>query len=144
MAKKNYKKYLPKVGGTAAVALAMTVALSSQAHAAEIDEIDSQSVGSTPPVDSSTESNTPVDNTVVEPAEANQAIEEANEDIVAENNEIVESNEQTEQNNDDAAQNNEESTGGELTDPELDLSDAPEFTGDDDMNTDEYNDAVDD
>ena len=33
MAKKNYKKYLPKAGSTVAVALAMTVALSTQFNA---------------------------------------------------------------------------------------------------------------
>ena len=40
MAKKKFQKYMSKVGGTAAVALAMTVALSSQANAAEIDDVD--------------------------------------------------------------------------------------------------------
>ena len=38
MAKKNYGKFLPKAGSTVAVAVAMTVALSTQVSAAELDD----------------------------------------------------------------------------------------------------------
>ena len=143
MTKKKFQKYMPKAGGAAAVALAMTVALSSQANAAEIDDADVQPVG-TPPVDANTESNIAVISNEVEPAEANKAIEEKNDQIVDENDKIIDSNEQIEDSNDAAADKNEIDTDGKLPDPELDLPDAPEFSGDGDMSVGDYNDAVDD
>ena len=143
MTKKKFQKYMPKAGGAAAVALAMTVALSSQANAAEIDDADLQPVG-TPPVDSNTESNIAVISNEVEPAEANKAIEEKNDQIVADNNDTIIKNEQVENDNDAAADKNEIDTDGKLPDPELDLPDAPVFSGDGDMNVGDYNEAVDD
>jgi len=104
MAKKNNKKFLPKAGSTVAVALAMTVALSTQVQASELDEIELLPTD-IPPVDEA-ESNVLSINEM-EPAEYNNAVEEENQEVAAENQEVAEKNEQTEQSNDAAAENNE-------------------------------------
>ena len=117
MAKKNYKKFLPKAGSTVAVALAMTVALSTQAHATELEEVDVQN-HENPPVDNAgSEVNLDLNNSA--PVEHNEAIEQENEETVVQNQETVEKNEQTEQNNEAAVEKNETDTGSALEQPEL-------------------------
>ena len=66
MAKKNYKKFLPKAGTTVAVAVAMTMALSTQANAAELDDTDILTGG-----------NLPMDETEVKDSAMNATIEPA-------------------------------------------------------------------
>ena len=117
MAKKNYMKLLPKAGSTVAVALAMTVALSTQAHATELEEVDIQN-HENPPVDNAgCEVNLDLNNSA--PVEHNEAIEQENEETVVQNQETVEKNEQTEQNNEAAVEKNETDTGSALEQPEL-------------------------
>ncbi len=154
--KKDFAKGLPRAGSTFAVAMAVTMALSTQANAAEIDE--NALIGIKVPVEEPIVETTDAEATglIVTP-EANQAIEEENEAILAENETIADSNEQVEQNNDTAAENNEALTDGALADPGLDLPEAPtapetEGLGEEDYNAtvgeynenvDGYNDAVD-
>ena len=140
MAKKNYMKYIPKVGGTVAVAVAMTVALSTQVSAAELDETDLLN-NDVQPVDGAESTNLP-DADTMEPAEYNKAVEEANGEILEENEETVGENEQTQQENNAAAEENEELTNGELPNPDLNLPDAPETPNTDGMNVEEHNEAI--
>lgn len=137
MAKKNY---MGKIGGTAAVAMAMTVALSAQVHAAEVEELDLLSADTTT-VDTESTSNA-ANSAVVEPAAVNQNVEESNADIIDSNNAVIENNQQADQNNTVAGENNESSSEGSLADPGLSLPDAPVAPDTDGMNATDYNEAV--
>ena len=89
--KKNYAKYLPKIGSTAVVALAMSVALAAPANASELSE------GDTPPME-----NPPADTDLTstptnagELVETNGAIAQENQDTLDDNEDILDSNETT-------------------------------------------------
>ena len=140
MAKKNYVKYIPKVGGTVAVAVAMTMALSTQASATELDEADLLNTGIPPVEENNPETELNIDG--MEPAEANAAVDEANQEILDENQETLGENEQTQLENQEAVEKNEELTDGQLPDPELELTDAPETPNTDGMNVEDHNEAV--
>ncbi|MBQ4539134.1 MAG: hypothetical protein II995_05980, partial [Oscillospiraceae bacterium] len=140
MAKRKYNKYIPKVGGTA-VALALTVALSTSVFADDVAATDTSAEDSTPSTDASTEGEGFSDS--VDVSETNDAIESSNEETVSENSDTVESNDAIESSNDSVAQGNEEATGGELSDPGMDdLGDAPEMPDTEGMTDEEYNEAV--
>lgn len=121
MAKKNYKKFLPKAGSTIAVALAMSVALSTQVQATELDD-NKQLPGGIPPVDENV--NNPYGNEIV-PVEHNAAVEQENDDKVAANETVTDANQAVEQSNSDKIANNAEMTEGALADPDLPSPDAP-------------------
>ena len=121
--KKNYAKFLPKAGGAAAAALIMTVALSTQAHAAEVEETIYQPVEN-PPVDGAV-ANAPMTAAMELPG-VNEAVAQDNGQTIAENTEIAEENQQVVQENNASAESNEAGSGGILTDPGLVLPDAPE------------------
>ena len=140
MAKKNYGKFLTKAGSTVAVAVAMTVALSTQVSAAELDDTELLN-SSTPPVEEQ-DANVDLNLDGMAPAEANAVIDESNEEIVAENQETAVENEQTQKENNEAAENNEIITDGELVNPELNLPDAPEAPNTEGMSVEEYNNTV--
>jgi len=79
--KKNYAKFLPKAGGAAAAALVMTVALSTQAHAAEVYEINYQPLDN-PPVDAGAAVKTAG---ALELPGVNESVAQANEQTAIEN-----------------------------------------------------------
>lgn len=156
--KKNYLKHLPRVGSTIALTMAMASVLATPANAAEVDENALPAADTMePPIVEETPT-TAADTQVIEPAEANTAIEEENTETLAENEETAAGNEQVEQENNTAAQENETLTNGDLPAPELDLPEAPaepETEGTDveeynqeindyNQEVDDYNDAVDD
>ena len=139
MAKKNYKKFLPKVGSTVAVAMAMTVALSTQAQAAELDDAEILNGGLSM---DEIEVNDKAMSAQIVPGSYNNEVEQSNDETIDENEETIENNDQTQQNNDAIAGKNEEDTEGFLTDPDLDMPDAPEMPNTDGMDAEDYNEAV--
>jgi len=139
--KKNYAKYLPKVGSTAVVALAMSVALANPANASEIDDttlLDNNQ----PPVDGGSELTNSTD-TVLEPAAANEATEQANQETLAENQETIQENTETDNENQEAIDSNLENTDGALEDPNLELPEAPEVPNTEGLDTEEQNEVID-
>ena len=107
MAKKNYKKFLPKAGSTVAVAVAMTVALSTQAQAVELDDADVLNGGSSMDEVEVKDNATQM---VLKPGGLNGEIERENDETINENEDTIENNDQTQQNNDAVAGKNEENT----------------------------------
>ena len=101
MAKKTYKHYLSKVGGTAAVTMAMTVALSAQAHAVELDETYDPS--SDLLSNNETLSVFAAKGDLVEAVGTNRVIAQDNAETVVENETVVESNQQVVDHNNAAA-----------------------------------------
>ena len=99
MAKKNYKKFLPKVGSTVAVAMAMTVALSTQAQAAELDDAEVLNGGLSM---DEIEVNDKAMSAQIVPGSYNNEVEQSNDETIDENEETIENNDQTQQNNDDS------------------------------------------
>ena len=140
MAKKHYKKLLPKASGSLAVAVAMTVALSTQVHATELEETELLTDGNSPVPESKTDNVLNLDG--MEPAEANGAIDQANQETVDENQQTAIDNQQTQQSNNNAAENNENTTGGALVNPELTLPDAPDVPDTDGMDAKDHNEAI--
>ena len=135
---KKFVKHLPKVGSAAVVAVAMSVALSTQVSATEYDETD---LLTNPPVDETDASAGARD---LAPAELNAEIDEANKETAADNQEVAQNNEQVQQDNEDVIDNNEEISGGELADPELEMPEAPEAPNTDGMDSADHNEAVSD
>ena len=140
MAKKHYKKLLPKASGSLAVAVAMTVALSTQVHATELDETELLTDGNSPVPESKTDNVLNLDG--MEPAEANGVIDQENRETVDENQQTAIDNQQTQQSNNNAAENNENTTDGALANPELTLPDAPDAPDTDGMDAKDHNDAI--
>ena len=123
MAKKNYVKYLPKVGSTVAVAMAMTVALSTQASATELNEGDIHLNDDKQLNDSG--SVLTLDLNGSQPVEHNESIEQKNGETADKNQAAVDKNEQTLQKNEEALEQNKDVPDGKL--PEMpDVPDAPE------------------
>jgi len=140
MAKKNFKKYIPKVGSTVAVAVAMTVALSTQVQATELDDADLLLDNNLLKDGAESELTLKIDG--MEPAEANKVIEEENKETVEDNQEIIEDNEKTDQGNNADAEKNEELTEGELPNPDLELPKTPETPNTEGMGVEDHNEAV--
>lgn len=126
--KKNYAKYLPRVGSTMAVAMAMTVALSTQVHATETDGVPTPPpTTDIPPVNNETGAPAPAVDTPIDPVQTNADIQQSNEETIQENNNTDTNNQEVQQDNNEVIQNNQEATEGELGDPNLpDLPDVPE------------------
>ncbi len=122
MAKKNIKKYLPQVGGTVAVAVAMTAALSTQAFAAEeIPALELEgNIG-----EISTNLAAASQTMVVEDAAANAAVEESNNGIIQDNQATQEDNQAAQEDNNAAAAENAANSEGALADPGLTAPEAP-------------------
>ena len=125
MKKKNYAKHLPRAGSSFAVAMAMTVALSTQVSAAEIDE---RFLPVDPiPGDPVAETVTSADRTLIVAPQSNEEIQQNNDTVLENNENTAQNNGKVEQDNDAAAENNESLSGGQLENPDLDLPDAPEL-----------------
>ena len=138
--KKNYAKYLPKIGSTAVVALAMSVALAAPANASELSE------GDTPPME-----NPPADTDLTstptnagELVETNGAIAQENQDTLDDNEDILDSNETTLNENENAADTNEENSKGALENPDLEAPVAPNTPDTEGLDADGYNNVIDD
>ena len=147
MAKKNYKKFLPKVGGTMAVAVAMTMALSTQVSASELDNTNVPKDFDLP--ENTADTQLTLELTNQEPVEHNEAVEKKNEETTGNNSNIAADNEGAQQKNEAAIEENKDVPAGNLPEapqlpenveapqlpetpdaPEIpELSDAPEISG---------------
>lgn len=136
---KNNGRFLPKVGG-AAVAVAMSVLLSTQVSAAEIEEAP-QPIEK-PPVDLGAEVNA-ASTSVMELPETNEEIAQSNEETLADNKEAAADNAHLEQENNAAAENNALNSDGALENPNLELPEAPAVPDVEGLDAEEYNEAVD-
>jgi len=116
MAKKKFEKYLPKIGGTAAVAMAMTLALSAQAYAAEESVIEPQTDVPVPGTEEQTTSALPTNEAELQ--EHNEGVAEDNQETIQENQETDKQNQTTEDANQTVLEENQEIIDGEDTEPE--------------------------
>ncbi len=142
MKKKRTAKSLSRAGGSFAVAVAVTMALSTQAYAEEVNEtvVPGADIAPAEPV---VESVAGENSDLIVTPEINESIEEENFEVLAENEDIGEHNDQVEQENAAAAESNEALSGGELTDPGLELPEAPAEPATEGLNEEGYNQAVD-
>lgn len=134
--KKNYAKYLPKIGSTAVVALAMSVALANPANATEIEDPTPIDI---PPLDND---QVDIPDTPDELAEANGAIAQENQDTLKDNQDTQDHNDSTNQSNQDTAASNEALSGGKLVNPDLENPEAPANPETGDLDAEGYNDAI--
>ena len=150
---KHFAKSLPRVGSTFAVAMAVTVALSNQASATELEgapiaENPPAPVVETPPAPVAEVPPAPV---VVEPAEVpvvNAEIAQDNSAAAADNASSAADNQTIVQENASTADSNAAASEGAVPAPEApvipDAPVAPEVPNTEGMNTQEKNEAVDD
>lgn len=146
--KMNYAKTLSRTGSTFAVAMAVTMALSNQAQAAELPETPEAELPVTPVEEvAATGSSAPA---VVDPAdvpEVNAEVSQSNAETAEENAATAENNELIDAGNDAAAAENSTVTEGELPAPNLpelpEAPEAPEIPNTGALENEAHNEAVD-